>query len=192
MTTLTIKNFLTSDDLQTLYDIVYSGNFPLYRCNLAYYGKNNLYLDQWMHLLKENQESNSDYCKTFEEIVLRSFKKHSIAFSCINRMRIGYHTTTPLSFNGGSHVDTDIDHRVCILYLNESDGDTIIYNEEYNADGNLDTFEYAKKITNCNFTESERHSPEKNKAIIFNGNKYHSSSTPQFHKERIVLNINFL
>jgi hypothetical protein len=191
MTPITIKNFLTCEDLQIAHDIVYSGDFPLYRCSIDYYGKNNLYLYQWMHLLMNHQQPNSYYCKTFEEIVFRSFERHSIAISNIYRMRIGYHTTTPLTFNGGEHVDKDIDHKVCILYLNDSDGDTILYNEEYNKDKGLDTIEYAIKNHNGNFSVYSKHSPEKNKAVIFKGNRYHSSSTPQFHKERVVLNINF-
>jgi hypothetical protein len=71
------------------------------------------------------------------------------------------------------HIDIeDIDHLVCLYYVNDSDGDTILYEED-------------KK------TEMKRISPKKGRILFFNGSIPHCSSEPS-KKERAVINFDFL
>ena len=69
------------------------------------------------------------------------------------------------------HVDSFIKHKVCIVYLNDSDGDTFIFDNFKNI---------IKRVT-----------PKKGRVLIMNGNLIHTSSHPIKSKFRIVLNINF-
>lgn len=69
------------------------------------------------------------------------------------------------------HVDSKTSHMVFLCYLNNSDGDTYIYDNDLNV---------IKKI-----------SPEKGKYIVFDGNFLHSGSFPKESYARMVLNINF-
>jgi hypothetical protein len=62
-----------------------------------------------------------------------------------------------------------------VYYLNDSDGDTFLFNEKY-GDGFSD------------FTVMERISPKKNRAVIFEANRYHASSNPSQAENRYVLN----
>jgi hypothetical protein len=73
-----------------------------------------------------------------------------------------------------AHVDFNFNHKTLLLYINDSDGDTIFYSDKY--------------CKNIIFTNT----PKKNSAIIFNGNIYHSSSHPIKNSIRIALNINFI
>ena len=70
------------------------------------------------------------------------------------------------------HVDvSDEDVITAIYYVNDSDGDTYFFDNELNI---------TKKIT-----------PKKGRMVLFNSNKFHSSSSPIHNEYRIVINIVF-
>ena len=71
-----------------------------------------------------------------------------------------------------SHIDYNIPHWTMLYYVNDSDGDTIFYDSK-------------------NGKETRRCSPQKGKAVLFDGLIYHSSSCPIQNNKRIILNINF-
>ena len=80
---------------------------------------------------------------------------------------------TPLKTSPPSipHIDSDIHHWVCLYYINDSDGDTIFYDNNKN--------------------EVKRVSPKKGRIAFFDGSIYHSSGAPsKIH--RAVINYNFL
>jgi hypothetical protein len=68
------------------------------------------------------------------------------------------------------HVDLFEPHLVVLYYVNDSDGDTFLY----------------EKGTTDNIIQ--RISPKKGKLVIFDGDYYHSSSPPQKNTVRIVIN----
>ena len=70
-----------------------------------------------------------------------------------------------------------------IYYVNDSDGDTIIYNEKWS----LDQKERPKKLT-----EKMRIKPKKNRFVMFDGLYYHTSTNPIEKEARVVVNMNFL
>jgi len=74
------------------------------------------------------------------------------------------------------HLDFLCPHWTALYYVNDSDGDTIVYNETKNSN---------------EYTELTRSSPKKGKIFIFNGEHYHSSSKPTFGYSRCVLTFNF-
>ena len=69
------------------------------------------------------------------------------------------------------HVDVEFPHLVCLYYVNDSDGDTIIYNERINdiekTNLHLENLSIFKTVT-----------PKKGRVVLFNGEQYHSSSCP--------------
>jgi hypothetical protein len=77
------------------------------------------------------------------------------------------------------HVDMTTPHMVLLYYVNDSDGDTIIFNEKHSSQQDP-ILTVDKAIT-----------PKAGAGIVFDGLTYHSSSSPKNTKERIVLNINF-
>ncbi len=72
------------------------------------------------------------------------------------------------------HQDFNFDHLSTILYMNESDGDTIFYDD--------------KKCSN----EIARKSPVPNTLIIFQGNLWHTGCLPIKYNRRILLNCNYV
>ena len=79
------------------------------------------------------------------------------------------------------HSDRGSGEKVFLYYLNDSDGDTFIFNE-------YDDF---NTIPN-NFTIRERVTPVKGTGVFFDCLRYHASSNPIQSQHRYVINFNFV
>jgi hypothetical protein len=77
-----------------------------------------------------------------------------------------------------AHVDQDIDHQVLLYYVNDSDGDTFMFNEKRG-----DEF--------TEFTEMVRVQPKSGRALLFDGKYFHSASNPINSNKRLAINFNF-
>lgn len=71
--------------------------------------------------------------------------------------------------------------KTLLYYANDSDGDTILYNETY-ASEQCEEFE---------LTVQQRVSPKKGRAIIFDSHQIHSGQVPENNDYRIVINCIF-
>ena len=78
-----------------------------------------------------------------------------------------------------THVDVIVDHLVMIYYVNDTDGDTIIFNETYGS-------------SFTQLTEKFRVSPKKGRAVCFPGKYYHTGSSPVNNHMRSVINCDIL
>ena len=90
----------------------------------------------------------------------------------IERSRADMTMYTPFEFIHHPHVDYDFKNIGTILYVNESDGDTIFYKD--------------KKLNIL-----DKVSPKPNRLVIFDGSILHTGSSPNKHKNRILINSNF-
>jgi hypothetical protein len=79
-----------------------------------------------------------------------------------------------------AHIDFRIPHYTALYYINNSDGDTVVYNETLTS-SRPDTF-----------TELTRSTPEKGKVFIFNGDHYHASTRPKESYARAVIAYSFI
>ena len=89
------------------------------------------------------------------------------------------YTKDDYNFPHVDHTNTK-DYLNIIYYLNESDGDTFIFNEYNSVRGGT---------IPDDLTIKQRVTPEKNSVVIFPGNQYHASSNPIKSNKRIVINI---
>lgn len=87
------------------------------------------------------------------------------------------------------HIDSDTPHKVGLIYLNDSDGDTIFYNERF--DYGMQGASLDDVVRGKNFTEMTRVSPKENRMAIFDGSIFHSSSAPIDSKIRCIVNFNY-
>lgn len=94
-----------------------------------------------------------------------------VKFNLLLKQKLGDHYNQP-------HVDIPAPTYSMVYYLNDSDGDTVLFNEKYSPDNK-------EPIT---LTVKQRISPKKNRAVIFESNRYHASSNPQIADNRFVLN----
>jgi Rps23 Pro-64 3,4-dihydroxylase Tpa1-like proline 4-hydroxylase len=72
-------------------------------------------------------------------------------------------------------------HQTAIYYINDSDGDTVIFNEKYETNTTYDKLTIKQKIT-----------PKQGRLVIFNGMYLHAAGIPRNSECRMVANINFL
>lgn len=103
----------------------------------------------------------------------------------VMRVRADLCTQTVDGAIHGPHVDYPGQfHYSSILYLNQTDGNTIIFNErdsgsQVNGD-NIDSFTIKESIT-----------PKPNRLVIFDGRYIHSGCSPKDHTCRKLLNSNY-
>jgi hypothetical protein len=136
---------------------------------------------QFNHILYIGGKPRSELYDMALSALLTFCNKHDILVYGITRCKIN--VTFPDSESNvedtqAPHVDHSWPHYVFLYYVNEADGDTILYNEEYSKD-------------DVHLTEMERVSPKAGRAILFDGLNYHSPLAPT-KGYRVVINLTFV
>lgn len=106
----------------------------------------------------------------------------TISATSIMGVRIDMTMFNPFNHMHQPHIDLDIPHYASVYYVNDSDGDTILYNESYRGN----EVEEMKSLT-----IKEKISPKANRLLVFNGKYYHTGHSPSKHKNRIIINSNY-
>ena len=101
----------------------------------------------------------------------------------IHRIRANMTFKTEKSFPLPPHVDRSSNDFVFIFYLNDTDGDTILYNEKA-----IDTGPRVRRLTDVSIYRFIK--PKANRLVIFEGDRFHSSSTSSTANRRVLLNFN--
>jgi len=190
-----IKDLLPSQQQKHLLDIMTGFNFPWVL------NKNIVSGDDWFinqknnppgfnHFFYEKNAPTSQFFEMVYPIVLTLMSRNDIPFNSLIRMR-GNLTLA----NGAQdadkfmpHIDSFYHHWVAIYYVNDSDGDTIIFNET-NDDYNSGTKDI-DQIRYGTFTIKHRIKPEQGKLIAFPGKYYHTASFCKENDFRCLININ--
>ena len=126
----------------------------------------------WSHVLfLQNQNYFSEYMHNVHQILyyFSFFKKLNLKQIITSRIYFQHPSSNP--GYQPPHVDLPYPHFSCIYYVNDSDGDTVFYDNDKNI---------IKKV-----------SPKKGRIIFFEGSINHSGSRPK-NKHRIIINFNFL
>lgn len=87
-------------------------------------------------------------------------------------------TFTKDSWNA-AHTDQLAEHKVLLYYVNDSDGDTFIFDQKRGEE--FDSFTIKQRVT-----------PKQGRAVLFNGAYFHSSSNPIDSVNRLAINFNFI
>lgn len=126
---------------------------------------------------------NYDFFSFMSPLILDQCDNKNLSLS---RIRIGLNVpsvnNTNVEYNS-PHVDFNkftmpefTDNVVALYYVNNSEGDTFIFNEK----------------EECNlYTIQKRISPKKGKLVLFDGNYYHSSSPAKNSNIRLVISFNY-
>jgi hypothetical protein len=181
-----IENFLPIVFQNYIEDILCGNNFPYNFVDNAAYGLEEVQqkypdikpkytdLNQYAfnHVVFLENEGSSVFFKDLFPIIY--FLKDEI--KSILRIRVGMSVKVKdQNVIHSPHVDYLIPHKVLLYYVNDSDGDTIFYEKTEN-----------------DYIEFKRIAPQKGAAVIFDGNIYHSSSTPCKNQRRITINIDYI
>jgi hypothetical protein len=165
---------------------------PWYATMTDYYSAQpNIYSHSWTHFAIMDGKSISPLGDSLMIAALSALENSGQNVDQIIRIRLGLHSIGPQQFTGGAHVDLPYPHMVGLLYLNNGDGDTQIYNEKYDSLANTDTYQYFQQVHKGQSTIMETSTPKENKLIWFNGLHYHASQSPTTVANRVVININY-
>jgi hypothetical protein len=113
----------------------------------------------------------------------------------LKKYRIKINKTKPYKFDANEeyrllHVDRLEEHMTIIYYINDSDGDTLIFHDENNKHLN----HFAKDNVNLdseNFVLTNTISPQKGRVVVFDGKLWHYGKYPT-KGERNIININLV
>jgi hypothetical protein len=193
-----IKNILKDNDYHNLYHLLTGVDFPWY------YQPDIAFRDFDEHTRDLNVVSSygfthvawdSDQGKVSDIIYLiapitESFEAKT-GTSVNNFLRIKVNLQTPLidyTYNNynGAHIDRFEPHKTIIYYVNDSDGETVIFDNVYNPN------DQSTWYPDVNLKIKEKITPIANSLYYLeNGLTYHSGSNPIKSQRRITININF-
>lgn len=186
-----IDNFLPEEDFKRLQDFVLSREMPWFYSDYVSldlghgitdpnaqetFGFNHDCYDRSHQLRTPVLEHMAPMIKRITELDGSDIQIQRIRLS-LKTLKAGF---TKDNYNL-PHVDLLTPHKSLIFYVNDSDGDTFIFNE-YNHNGEFyDTF-----------TVKDRVSPKANRALIIDGSQYHTASNPIETTRRVILNVNYV
>lgn len=187
MELIVIDNFLESSYHQHILHELDSCNVPWYYQNSISYpedhpaNRNDLGNFGFAIWLKKEEEWSNFPITTF--IIPFCLKvKDATNTKSVIRARIDMTMFNPLGHMHQPHIDSNVPHIASVYYVNDSDGDTVIYNETYNGN---------EKEETKSLTIKEKISPKANRLLLFDGKYYHTGHSPSKHKNRIIINSNY-
>jgi len=195
MTPLIIDDFLPVPIQELICRLFLSKEFPwlFYKYSVSpkllntYFYTNEPVKDhiQFRHGFVKNDIVTSDYYKYIEVLKLLFESHMRTKVNLIYRIKSNLLISQKGPYIQPPHVDimdmvngdtNCLNYKTLLYYVNDSDGDTIFYNEFY-------TGEPVGLVT-----EQQRVSPKKGRAVIFDSNQIHSGSCPSVNDTRLVIN----
>ena len=138
------------------------------------------YPDQFTHpVLWDNMPSDREAFNVINPILLFFQKETNIVIKDVFRIKLNLlvqHNNPPTN---PAHTDnTRSDVKTLLYYIDDSDGDTVLYNQFFG-----DSFP---------LTEYKRVIPKQGRLVLFNATQWHASTNPTNNKVRSIININFI
>jgi len=113
----------------------------------------------------------------FIPVILKIEDAFNLKKNSLIRARLDLTLRSPTNIIQTPHRDLAYKHYASILYCNNSDGNTVIYNE--------------KKLS-PEYTIQKIIEPKKNRLVFFDGEYIHTGHSPCKNNYRMLLNTNFL
>lgn len=169
-----LDNFLPDQLALDMQSALLSDSFPWYFNDAIAYSLNTININsfQFTHSFYKPQINwNSDWFMLGQAMLYITQSKLGIPINNIFRMKANLLTrTNDEETLCEIHKDHDeIGYKSLLYYVDDSDGDTIFFDE-------------SKKYI------IDKETPKKNSAIFFDSNIYHTGNRPKKNKRRIVIN----
>jgi hypothetical protein len=130
---------------------------------------------QYFVLYPEHQDNAYKLC---EKVINRFTEKHKVKYNQLLRVKLNMTPSGAGPIVTYPHIDDTNPHYIFLYYVNDSQGDTIIYNETYNG-SKIDDVSVMTRI-----------SPKRGSAFIIDGRHFHSLTVPNNGDLRRVINAN--
>jgi hypothetical protein len=149
----------------------------------------------FVHVAYDHGTQPSDWYPFIKPIIYNIEAAQQYKIQQLFRIRVGlllpskateYKCNTP-------HVDFLWPHYTACYYVNDSDGDTVLFDKMLTDVGANITDKIVNDYTqNTEFNIVSRCTPKKNSICIFNGLRFHASSKPLNDERRLVITINYV
>tara|TARA_R100000664_G_C2694862_1_gene97501 strand:- start:183 stop:683 length:501 start_codon:yes stop_codon:yes gene_type:complete len=157
-----IDNYLPEQDFKILQDIIFDNKLPWYFNKNVTYGDIEEPYFYFSHILFENKKPNSEFYEVFSEKLITKLNPKGLA-----RVKLNCYPRTKELENHISHKDFDYPNKVLLFSLNTCDGYT-----------KLEGGEMIKSV--------------ENRALFFDGQTLHNSTSCTNQKCRFNININYI
>lgn len=141
------------------------------------------------HYFLHDKKVNSEFHNEVNPIIAEALKKANIKHTS-NFQGLQGRSFFQLPLNipdrhivDTPHVDTDIPHLAILYYVNDSDGDTIIYENIFEG--------YDKIPHKKDLVIKQKISPKMGRVVVFNGKYWHTAEQPTYN-ERCIINYNVI
>ena len=171
-----IDNYLTQSYHKEIQDLLTGSDFPwFYNRNINDNENTNskaLNVYGFTHIFYKDSSFRDSRYATFIKPMLLNLKD-TVNCDYVLRSRADMVTWSYKEFIHDAHVDFYFPNVATVFYINDTDGDTIIYKQSHPLE------------------IKERVNPKANRLVIFEGDVLHTGSSPTKHKNRILINSNF-
>lgn len=124
--------------------------------------------------------------------ILTILDKCDVQMKNLYRSRTNLETIKPVYHEHTPHIDDMRKHVAAVLYMNDSDGDTIFYKQKFDSCSGRDWMQDIDYIKlNGGFQIEKTLTPKENTVVLFDGATYHSSYAPVKSHTRCVINFTF-
>jgi len=170
-------NLFHPDIVNQIESFSLSNKFPWYYTNNITITNTPQYSPGLTHFfISESSHSTYEFSFFYLNILYTLSNKININIEEVYKGRLFMHLPSPNPSPNSIHTDLTnkdgtIPHLVCLYYVTDSDGDTILYEDD-------------KK------TELQRVSPKKGRVVFFDGAIPHCSSSPS-KNTRVIVNFDF-
>lgn len=190
----TIDHILPVADFYNFQHYIMSFDFPWYygrKATREVDDKENPFLVGWQCIAFNHGKWLYDPHRFIENTVNKVLTNANEKVNTLLRVRLILNTVSDGPYENGVHIDESVPHKTALLYLNDSDGETIIYNEKYDHTSNFVPDTYFKANVQQP-TVLEKITAKANKLCIFDGLHYHTGTLPTKTARRVVMNINYI
>jgi hypothetical protein len=189
--------FLIVDDIislemqEKIKETLFKGRFPWFYLNdTTYPTEISENAPAMSHYYRKDYKTNSQFYSLVEDIGDKGAELYGFDYKDVLQVRsflqFPLNTDWRKEFVDKLHCDFDIKHLVVLYYVLDSDGDTIIVNKQFEEETGIDIL--------LNYTDYEvlhRITPKQGRAVIFNGNYYHTAEQPT-NGIRCIINFNLV
>ena len=168
---LIINNFITNDAQIEILNALDSNTFPWYSIKPNDDPNHSAQLDSV--IFKHNDVYAAQYAPLIFPLLTAFEKQLNTKIKRIDRVKCNLLLSRGEVFINPYHVDSFENKKTLLYYVNDSDGDTVFYNQHYPS---------------SIVTEQQRVKHSQGTAVIFDSNQYHSSSCPVNTKIRLTIN----
>ena len=180
-----VSNAVSPEYQTRIYDYLTDIGFDWHFMEDATFEKSNdpkLTTPAFANLLYYDQNETNPHYEFFKPLLNAVETSFNLKINKLMRMRAGFLLNTKFSLpsmpykHNTPHRDYEQEHFVVVYYVNQADGDTVVFHETQQS-------EKYYPLHKCR--------PEPGKMLLFNGWHYHASTCPKVFAKRLAININF-